>query len=303
MPDRQRPQPIGSSPQFDSITYDSNSNRLAYGATSYTIPSTSNKMSVAGGSSITYTSAGNINGIGSNSMTYNKANRMATATVSGTTSTYTYDAFGQRLLFKPGSANTQTEQYDQDGNLLTETNNNVETDYAYGQVDPIGLIGGANPFVYGDSNPFKNIDPWGLKDYPHNTMGPLKPGDHYYPPVRPTLPPTINCPHSESECAGSPYFKPYVNPVGEFFFHCGDTVYVQKDPPEGRKQQECGYDLDSLDTSACGGSPNDFDAETHPKEHTNNDGGAYLTHFHTYQNLLKNGMMASHPDRPPKLEK
>ena len=74
-------------------------------------------------------------------MTYSKANRMATATVSGTTSTHTYDAFGIREEVKTGSSPTQIMQYDQDGNLLTETNTSgTETDYAYMDGVPIAAI-------------------------------------------------------------------------------------------------------------------------------------------------------------------
>jgi hypothetical protein len=94
----------GSYGTISTITYDSNSNRLAYGSTSYTIPSTSNKMSAAGGSSITYSSTGNITAIGTTpTFTWNKANQMATGVLSGTTSTYLYDAFGQRLKVTVGA--------------------------------------------------------------------------------------------------------------------------------------------------------------------------------------------------------
>ncbi len=65
-----------------SIAYDSNSNRTAYGATSYTVPSTSNKMSNAGGSSVTYTNAGNIKAIGTDTFFFNKENQLSQATVS-----------------------------------------------------------------------------------------------------------------------------------------------------------------------------------------------------------------------------
>ncbi len=71
-----------------SITYDSNSNRTAYGATGYTVPSTSNKMSNAGGSSVTYTNAGNIKAIGSDTFFFNKENQLSQATVSGTVTTF-----------------------------------------------------------------------------------------------------------------------------------------------------------------------------------------------------------------------
>ena len=37
-------------------------------------------------------------------MTYNQNNQLKTATVSGTASTYTYDAFGQRMKLKVGTS-------------------------------------------------------------------------------------------------------------------------------------------------------------------------------------------------------
>jgi RHS repeat-associated protein len=123
-----------------SITYDSNSNRKTYGASTYTTPGLNDRMSNAAGSAITYTSTGNINGIGANSMTYNQANQMATATVSGTTSNYYYDAFGQRLKIKiPGSAYA-VDIFNLDGAMQSETNGGTETDYAYFDGIPLSVI-------------------------------------------------------------------------------------------------------------------------------------------------------------------
>src|SRR5262249_697676 len=77
--------------------------------------------------------------IGTNSMTYNKANQLATATVSGTASTYTYDAFSNRLKVKTGANPFQVQIYDLNSALLTEQNSGVETDYAY--LDGMPLYG------------------------------------------------------------------------------------------------------------------------------------------------------------------
>jgi RHS repeat-associated protein len=125
-----------------SITYDSNSNRLTYGpGTSYTVPSGSDLMSLAGTSAIGYTSTGNISSIGANTtFAYSKANRMASATVSGTTSTYTYDAFGQRLKVKVGGGTAVPFSYDQARHLLSEINSGTETDYAYIDDMPLSAI-------------------------------------------------------------------------------------------------------------------------------------------------------------------
>lgn len=123
-----------------SYTYDNNSNRLTSGATTYTIASTSNRLSSVGATSIGYTTTGNINAIGSNTMTYNKANQLATATVSGTASTYTYDAIGMRLKTVVGAGTPSIQSYDENGILLTETNSGVETDYVYLDGVPIAAI-------------------------------------------------------------------------------------------------------------------------------------------------------------------
>jgi RHS repeat-associated protein len=76
-------------------------------------------------------------------MTYNQANQLKTAVVSGTTSTYTYDAFGIRQKIKTGTSPFQVTQYDLWGSLLTETSQAaapVETDYAYMDGMPIAAI-------------------------------------------------------------------------------------------------------------------------------------------------------------------
>jgi RHS repeat-associated protein len=124
-----------------SITYDSNSNRLTYGATSYTVPSGSDKMSAVGASSITYTSTGNITGIGTTpTFTYNKANQMATGVLSGTTSTYLYGYDGMRQKITVGTGVPSVTQYDTAGELIFENNSKVETDYAYMDGFPVAAI-------------------------------------------------------------------------------------------------------------------------------------------------------------------
>ena len=125
---------------FSSITYDSNSNRLTYGATSYTVPSGSDKTSAVGASAITYTSTGNMAAVGSTtSMTYNKANRLASLTLSGATTAYTYGADGYRLTDKTGANPAVVYNYGQDGMLLAETRS-TETDYAWLDGFPIATI-------------------------------------------------------------------------------------------------------------------------------------------------------------------
>ncbi len=131
---------VGSYGTISSITYDSNSNRLTYGGTSYTVPSGSDKMSAVGANAITYTSTGNMTGVGaSTSMTYSKANKLASITVSGTTTAFTYGADGYRLTDKTGTNPAVVYRYDQGGPLLSESRS-TETDYAYLDGFPIATI-------------------------------------------------------------------------------------------------------------------------------------------------------------------
>ena len=123
-----------------SITYDSNSNRLAYGTTSYVIPGLSNRMSKSGTSSISYISTGNMSAIGTAALTYYKSNQLATAKPSTNTSTYYYDAFGQRLKIKTTGTEFSVDIDDLTGKLLEETNAGVETDYAWLDDMPLSAI-------------------------------------------------------------------------------------------------------------------------------------------------------------------
>ena len=127
----------------ESVTYDSSSNRLTYSGTSITRYANTDRMKKWGSSAVTYNSAGNITGFSTQAFTYSKANRMATANPFGTTSTYSYDAFGNRLKIKSGTTPFQVQIYDLCGHLLTETSaaaTPVETDYVYLDDMPLSVI-------------------------------------------------------------------------------------------------------------------------------------------------------------------
>ena len=73
-------------------------------------------------------------------MTWNKANQLATNVVSSITSSYLYDAFGQRLKVTVGAGTPSITAYDQANNILFETNSGTETDYAWLDGFPIAAI-------------------------------------------------------------------------------------------------------------------------------------------------------------------
>ena len=89
-----------------AITYNSNSNRLSYGPTGYAYDPASNRLTAIGGAAVSYAPTGNIAAIGADTMTYNAANQLAAAAIAGATSTYGYDAFGQRLTVTSGQSGT-----------------------------------------------------------------------------------------------------------------------------------------------------------------------------------------------------
>jgi RHS repeat-associated protein len=130
-----------------TYTYDNNGNRQADGATTYSYTTGTDILSAIGATTVGSTATGNINAIGTNTMTYNKANQLATAVVSGTTSTYTYDAFSQRLEAKVGAGAVSVEQYDLAGNMLMEATTAAETDYAYLDGMPIAAIKPSTPTI------------------------------------------------------------------------------------------------------------------------------------------------------------
>jgi RHS repeat-associated protein len=112
-------------------------------ASTYTYTPDSNVLDSVRTSGVTQTigitAAGNINSFspalpsGITALTYNQANRLATASASGTqVAAYTYDAFGHRLE-KVTSTTTALFQYDQGGHLLEELNGSgaAQADYLY----------------------------------------------------------------------------------------------------------------------------------------------------------------------------
>jgi RHS repeat-associated protein len=156
----------GSYGIMSSITYDSNSNLTRYNNTGYTVASTNNQQTKSGSTNITYTSTGGMSAVGTTTMTYNKADQLATSTAFGTTNTYGYDAFGQRLTSKAGTANALIHQYDQDMGLIETAGGSgvAITDYVYLDGMPLAQIKPSTSTIYAlhtDSidTPLRGTDP------------------------------------------------------------------------------------------------------------------------------------------------
>lgn len=106
-------------------TYDANSNRLTQTGTqtaTYTVDSASNRLSSITGTpsrSYTHDAAGNVTGDGTNAYTFSDGGRLKTVTRSGVTTTYVYNALGQRIK-KSNSSTTRYFVYDEAGHLIGE---------------------------------------------------------------------------------------------------------------------------------------------------------------------------------------
>jgi RHS repeat-associated protein len=107
-------------------TYDANGNRLTQTGTvsgTYTISPTSNRLTSITGTparTYTYNNAGSALTFGTVTNTYYNSGRLKTAKVGSSTTTYVYNALGQRVKKSGGSAGTVLYAYDESGHLLGE---------------------------------------------------------------------------------------------------------------------------------------------------------------------------------------
>jgi len=99
------------------------------GATdTYSTAATSNRLNtITGGVARTfsYDAMGNITGDGTFTATYDARGRLKSVTKAGSTTSYDYDGFGQRIKKSGGPAGTVFYVYDTDGKLLGEYNGSV----------------------------------------------------------------------------------------------------------------------------------------------------------------------------------
>jgi hypothetical protein len=107
--------------------YDANGNRTTQTGTaqSMTIAPTSNQVSSITGvrsGSYSYDGAGDTLSYPTTTFTYNNRGRMKTAIVGSSTTTYVYNALGQRTKKSGGVAGTVVNVYDEAGHLLGEYN-------------------------------------------------------------------------------------------------------------------------------------------------------------------------------------
>jgi RHS repeat-associated protein len=117
---------IGGTQPVRGYTYDFTGNRLtsivAGLVTNYTTPTTTNRLgNTSGGQVATYSydSMGNIQSDDSRTFVYNARGRMSSVTVSGQTTSYTINAFGQRVRKVTGAVTT-IFVYDEGGRLVGE---------------------------------------------------------------------------------------------------------------------------------------------------------------------------------------
>lgn len=128
-----------------TYSYDPVGNRLTKNATTYTYDR-ADRILTAGGTTYTVNANGNLTNRGSDTFAYDQANRLTSATVSGVTSTDTYDGDGKRASQTVGTTTTNYV-YDVNGslpNVLTDGTNK----YVYGLGLAYAVDGSGNVQVY-----------------------------------------------------------------------------------------------------------------------------------------------------------
>jgi RHS repeat-associated protein len=113
----------------------------------------SNRLSSVTGTALTgsvgYAPAGNINSFTPGlTLVYNKANRLASVRTPAQAASYTYDAFGQRLVKALPGTPASLYQYDAAGDLLEENNNGAKTDYIYLDGTPVAIVAASSGKLY-----------------------------------------------------------------------------------------------------------------------------------------------------------
>ena len=140
----------------NTYTYDEVGNRksqIKSGSTeTYNYSGSSNQLVSVGGSSISYNANGQTQSKLGSSFIYNDENRLSQHTKSGQSTTYSYNAFGQRAN-KTNSTSTTRFFYDEAGKLIAEysVDDNKWKEYIYLHGQVVGFaVNGALYYVHND---------------------------------------------------------------------------------------------------------------------------------------------------------
>jgi RHS repeat-associated protein len=163
-----------------SYAYDATGNRtqavIGGLIDTYSIAATSNRLTgIAGGSAKTYTydAMGNTTGDGTFTATYDARGRLAKLTQAAVTTTYTYDAHGQRIRKTGGPAGTVIYVYDDAGHLLGEytSNGNAKTEYVWLGDMPLAVLTAAETLKDNGTTSTTYVGTWGTATTPVGFYG------------------------------------------------------------------------------------------------------------------------------------
>ena len=128
-----------------SYTYDPIGNRISMASTSYTYDR-ADRITATGSTTYTVDANGNLTAKGSDTFSYDQANRLKSASVSGTSSTYVYDGDGKRGSKTVGGTQT-SYTYDVNASLPVLLDDGTHK-YVWGLGLAFAVDSSGNPLVY-----------------------------------------------------------------------------------------------------------------------------------------------------------
>ncbi len=132
-------------PTTDTYSYDAVGNRTAKNSTTYTYDA-ANRITAAGSTSYTYDNNGDLTARGSDSFSWDAADRLTSATVSSTATTFAYNGDGLRDSLTTGG-NTMTSTWDINAGLAQELYDG-SLSYVYGIGRIAQIDGSGNTYYY-----------------------------------------------------------------------------------------------------------------------------------------------------------